>query len=208
MANADWYRNQIWTAEIEEAFFEKLRRARDKAQYLKIQAGILAPTEPTVALMLLEKFLELKEDFFLADALVAQANAYVALGKTEDAVRAFQNALERERIFPNLKTTAWSEFTLLVAHLKLRSHFEEALRVLDESRDNLLFPRSVFAWNAAFALIQVERGDHGLARGHAQKALAAARMKHSGIARHATAGLVGPEYSEIEDKLNNLVTAR
>src|ERR1700751_4420690 len=114
-AREDWYRNRTWTPEIETEFFKKLGRSRQKAQYLKIQATCLAKTHPETALMLLEKFFALKEDFFLADALVASSEACLSLGRTEDAVAALKKAMNREREFPNYRSSAWFDFVLLVA---------------------------------------------------------------------------------------------
>ncbi|MFM9848084.1 MAG: hypothetical protein ACKVP3_13095 [Hyphomicrobiaceae bacterium] len=46
MGRDDWFRNTSWDADIEAAFFKKLSRARDKAQYLRIQASHLASSQP------------------------------------------------------------------------------------------------------------------------------------------------------------------
>lgn len=56
MARGDWFRNSNWNDAIETAFFAKLRRARSKAQYLKIQACTLAEKHPEVALRLLDQY--------------------------------------------------------------------------------------------------------------------------------------------------------
>jgi len=44
----DWFRNTTWDDAIERAFDEKLRRARMKEQYLRIQASTLARSHPEV----------------------------------------------------------------------------------------------------------------------------------------------------------------
>ena len=51
------FRTEEWNPTIEEQLFKKLRRARDKAQYLQIQAECFSATHPLRALALLEKLL-------------------------------------------------------------------------------------------------------------------------------------------------------
>jgi len=75
MAKPEWFRNEDWSPTVEAHFFQKLARARDKAQYLKLQAYHLTQRHPEVALTLLERYFALGEHFFDADALVVQATA-------------------------------------------------------------------------------------------------------------------------------------
>src|SRR5687767_8082388 len=80
----DWFRNATWNPSIERAFDDKLRRARRKEQYLRIQACTLGRSHPDVALKLLERYFSLPNDFDHAQAHVDRATAYLALGRVAE----------------------------------------------------------------------------------------------------------------------------
>jgi tetratricopeptide (TPR) repeat protein len=171
---------------------------------LRIQAGCLVESQSQAALSLLEKYFALGEDFDLAQAYLDQARAYMALGRTDDAIQSLEKALERERQFPNVKTAAWSEFAMLVATLNLGSRFPRAIQVLSENRPQPLFPVEKFKWHTAHSLILAAQGNAKAAKEHAVEALKAAQATHSGFRHHPSVGLVGTEYEELRDKLVRL----
>ncbi len=96
MSHGDWFRNTSWDPEIENAFFKKLARARDKCQYLRIQASTLASRCPEVALRLLDKYFALGEHFDIAQAHVDRATAFLHLNQLDSAILAYEAALARE----------------------------------------------------------------------------------------------------------------
>lgn len=103
MARDDWFRNKKWDAATEAHFNEKLRRARDKAQPLRIQASYLEKTNPKATLALLERYFALGNHFDMATAFLHQAEAHLALGEQDEALRSLEKALQRERDFPNVR---------------------------------------------------------------------------------------------------------
>lgn len=204
MAPKDWFRNEEWNATIEAQFFEKLRRARDKAQYLCIQSGHLAKAHPEAALELLKRYFALGEDFHMASAFLNEAAAYLTLGRIDEAIRSYRKALEREREFPNLKTAAWSEYALLIATESREPDYDEVLQLLEERKSELMFPVERFKWHAANALIRAAQGHRQEAKEHAIKALDAARTDDSGFRYHPKVGLVGSTYEDLRNKLVQL----
>jgi tetratricopeptide (TPR) repeat protein len=190
----DWFRNEDWNPGVSRRFEEKLRRARRKEQYLRIQACTLASTRPEVALELLDRYFSMPDNVQHAQAHVDRATALKTLGRIEEAADAYEAALAREVEFPNLKTQAYLELPILIAVGRLQSRFDRAMSVLDEQVDRLMFPVDHFLWHAARALIMASRGDRAGAVPHARSALQAASKDDSGFRYHPSVGLVTEEH--------------
>jgi tetratricopeptide (TPR) repeat protein len=205
--SADWFRNSTWSVSIEQAFDEKIRRARRKEQYLRIQASTLARSHPDIALKLLDRYFELPNDFDHAQAHVDRATAYLALGRVADALSAYEDALARESVFPNLKTEAYVAFPYLVAARGIREHYSRALQLLLLHKSRLMFPVDHFRWHTARALIASAAGEADTAKVHSQQALDAAALEHSGFRYHPSVGLVTDQYGATIKRLEALRAA-
>jgi len=197
----EWFRNTTWNEAIESAFDEKLRRARRKEQYLRIQACTLAGSHPEVALKLLDRYFELPDDFDHAQAHVDRATALLAQGQVKEAITSYEAALEREAAFPNLRTQAWLELPFLIATRELREQYDRALELLQAYERRLMFPVDHFRWQAARALIAADSQEPAVARLHAARALDAAASEHSGFRYHPGVGLVAQQYGSVISKL-------
>ena len=204
---AEWFRNSTWNDTVERAFNEKLRRARRKGQYLRIQACTLAASHPTAALKLLDLYFALPIEFDQAQGHVDQASAYLAMGRVRDAVDAYEAALKREGEFPSLLTQAYLRLPYLIATQNLRDLFARAKILLEMHKSRLLLPVDHFCWHAAHALMASEEGDTGASRTHAGKALEAAAQEKSGFRHHPSVGLVTEQYDEIIEKVRALRVA-
>lgn len=204
----DWYRNESWGPEIADSFEQKLQRARahNKAQYLKIQAGCLATTDPEVALLLLDRYFESGDTFFLAPAYEVRATALVALGRIDEAIGSYDAALLRETEFSSVRTRAFLDLPYLVATHPLPVHFARVAAMLRESWDQLLFPVDRFMANASLALISESLSPgSGESVRHAAAALEAASQEESGFRYHKGLGLVGGDHAAVLATLRRLV---
>jgi tetratricopeptide (TPR) repeat protein len=207
MSTDDWFRNATWNEAIASEFEAKLRRARRKEQYLRIQACTLARTNPAVAHALLDRYFELSDDYDHAQAHVDRACAYIAEEKTEDAVTAYEKALQRESAFPHLLTQAYVDLPYLIATRGMVKHFSRAIELLNSHQSRLTFPVDHFKWNAAQALILQALGKGAAAAMHANAALAAASRDSSGFRFHPGVGLVSNAFGEVEAQMRRLCDA-
>jgi tetratricopeptide (TPR) repeat protein len=197
----DWFRNTTWNAEIEKIFDEKLRRARRKEQYLRIQASTLARSHPEIALKLLDRYFRLPDDFDHAQAHVDRAEALLALDRLNEAIESYERALAREEAFPNLRTQAYLDLPYLIATREIEERFGRALDLLQTNEARLMFPVDRFRWYASWALIAASKGNRQLAKTNAKCALEAAAVDHSAFRYHASVGLVTAKYDDIIQKL-------
>ena len=196
MADDEWYRNKSWDSEVPAAFEAKLKRARRKSQYLRIQASYLASSYPTIALSLLERYFQQGDDFDDAQAHVNRAEAYLALGRLEDAFGAYEAALMREAEFPNLLTSAYLELPYQIALHGASHRYAQALTLLSAAKPRLMFAADHFMFHAAKAIISAAQGSEPDARAEASLALEAAGQSHSGIRYHPTAGLISERHAK------------
>lgn len=190
MGRDDWFRNTSWDEDIEAAFFKKLSRARDKAQYLRIQASYVASTQPKVALRLLDQYFALGEHFDHAQAHVDRANAHTALEDIDAAILSYDSALAREKVYPSLLTSAYLDLSSLIVAKQRREHYDRAMRVLIEHKARLAFPFERCKWHGLLAILLEDRGQMLEARQAADAALEAAGATHSGFRNHPKIGLV------------------
>ena len=205
MSREDWFRNTEWGPRTEEHFFAKLARAKNKAQYLRIQAYTLRNSHPKIALKLLEQYFALGGHFDRVQAYVDRAEAYLSLGEEERAIEAYERALARERQFPNARTEAYIDFAFLIATRCHREKYEQALDLL-RKKEPSLFPAQLFKREASIALISADLGDEDTARQHAMRALDAAAARISGLRYHPNLGLVGSRYESTRSLLRRMVS--
>jgi tetratricopeptide (TPR) repeat protein len=205
MARDDWFRNVAWNSEIEEAFFAKLRRARDKSQYLRIQACTLAKKQPLVALRLLDEYFTQANQVDRSQAFVDRASAYLTLGEVDKAIASYESALAHEEQRPFFKTQAYLDLPFLIAIQRILSRYEQALQLLERHKSRLTFPVDVFRWEAAYALIAIQVELPAAAREHARMALDAASKDHSGFRYHPSVGIVAHAYEDLRHQLTALV---
>jgi len=201
----DWFRNTEWNDDIASAFEAKLKRARDKHQYLRIQAIHIQPFSAQIALQLLDRFFALEVSRpQMSQAWLQRAQCFAQLGQIQWAIDAALESIEWERKFPNSKTEVTLWFPLLIAETGRADLFDLALELLS-SRQNM-FPNQSFHHFAAISLIQQQLGDHEAATRTAQRALEASDRKHSGFSRHPKVGLVGEREQPLVDKIRDIAS--
>lgn len=201
MARDDWFRNNDWNADVESGFFSKLKRTRNKAQYLRIQACILASRHPRVALRLLDEYFALGENFDEAQAHVDRAHAHLSLGEVDNAIAAYESALAVEEQRPNLRTNAYILLPFVISLHHVNPRYDQAEQLLHKHKDRLTFPVDHFMWHAAQALIGADLRKSAEAKIHAHLALEQSAKDHSGFRHHADVGLVGNDYESLRRQL-------
>lgn len=203
--STDWYRNITWDDSIEAAFDRKLSRSKLKEQYLRVQASTLAKTYPEVSLKLLERYFELPDKSYHAQAYVDRATACLALGRVDEAIEAYEAAIAREEKFPELATQAHLELPFTIAVRRVREQYDRALEALEKYSERMLFPVDFFKWHAAKAIIAADQEQPDRAGKQAAEALRQAKRTFSGFESHPTSGLVKNRFNDLKEALRALL---
>ena len=153
----DWFRNLQWNADIEAAFDARLGRARDKAQYLNIQAYALLGTHPRIAAALCLRAIDTGNPAQLARAGLYLGTAFAIDGDLDGAIDALEGAIEAERRAPLYRTAAYLDQALLVAVSRRADLYDLVLSRLEQERRIPLADQHSSAL-IAWALIGGERG--------------------------------------------------
>lgn len=186
---ADWFRNTQWSPEIEADFEARLARSRSqKAQYLRIQGSMLKDTHPEVAVRLLSRCVELRDDFHIAAAWLDTAHAHYRLGDVDRALACLEAAMDQEARQPMFRTSAPFDYAMLVALHLDADRFDSALAALDRTSEALL-PVMDFQRESARAVILSARGRHDEARQAAERALMAESVQAGWIPGHPEVGV-------------------
>ena len=188
MARHDWYRRTTWTQRDQNEFLARNKRSRgadSKAQYLRIQAQTLLETGNPVligsALDLVQKACsEYPHALDSALAFETAGRCCEALGRADEAIRFYRQALQREREFPGIRTNAAFRLAKVAIENERRDLYSEAVDAAAAHGE------PIFPWNAYFlygarAVIARDRGDHAEAKSLATTALQASAVGDTGL---------------------------
>jgi tetratricopeptide (TPR) repeat protein len=205
----EWYRRKTWTKTDQDEFFAKLGRARQsgRAQYLKIQAMELAATKDKdllkVAETLLNKVLtEYPDDNFnKGSALNTLGDIYRQSEKFKEAINYYKQALDFEKVYPNVRTDAYLNYSELVIKSGDTNKYDELENILLERHSGLLFPIEKYKVNSILSIINKYKNNQDQADYFADLAEKSANADTSGLRYHKYLGIV----KERETWLDKLV---
>lgn len=193
---ADWFRHRSWTQTDEEEFFKKLNRARKdgRAQYLKIQAIELVQTENKDLLKIAEDLLnkmltEYPDDNFnKASALHTLGDIYKLRDNYQKAIEYYKQALDFEKVYPNVITQAYLDYTELVVKTGDTASFDEVEQILRQRQPGLMFPIEKYKVNSLLSIICKHKNNSDEAKHFAD--LAEQNADTSGLRYHKFLGVV------------------
>lgn len=159
---AEWFRNNVWDDGIAATFEARLAKARDKAQYLTIQAHCLLATCPEVAAMLARRAIDLNDRAQTARAGSYLGTALAMTGAVDAAIEALEAAIKAQAREPAFRTAAHLDQALLIAAAEHEALYPLAWARLAEERSVPVDERTPSAL-IAIALIGGATGHEGAA---------------------------------------------
>lgn len=209
--NKIWYRNTTWNEEIENSFFKKLGRVKDKsmrAQYLKLQAGSLAYTKAPALMDVAEKLLN-KQLTEYSDVVLFVSSAYGLLGDIQgfkgiynQAIDLYKKAIDFEATYPNYISPSFMDYAELVIKTKRTDLYDDVEKIFSEKRYDSAssFPFALYKKYSILSIISKYKKDMEKAKYYADLAEENAQKQETGLNNHQTLGLV-TKRDEILDEM-------
>jgi len=206
---ADWYRNTTWTKDYEEYFFQKLKRAREycRPQYLRIQAITLIDTQEDdlleVAEILLNKILKDYPENKLdrSSTFHSLGNIYKLRQDYIKAISYYNEALDFEKIFPNVHTMAYLDYSELIIKTNQILLYHIVEDILKSKLSGLTFPAEKYKVYSILSIINKHNEKLIQAKEYAALAEQYANQQTSGFRYHQYLGVV----KDRDDRLDQLM---
>jgi len=211
MSRTDWCRQTTWGQNERARFFSKLKRAKNKSGYLRVQGFTLLETHQAVncvaAIELFQMALrDYPHEFENAQLHLGLGRCHEALTNVDEALRCFDLSMAAQDAFPNVKAGAYLDFCWLVARQKLKSKYDIALALLEKNKKEPFFPFENYKHYGSAALIHAELGKSLSAKENARVAIQAAEIKDSRARYHPHVGLVNNVDMDVHERLTRIAS--
>lgn len=205
----DWFRRKTWTQNDEEEFFAKLKRARKEGrpQYLKIQGIELIEIKDEkllyVAEMLLNKVLTDYPDdnFNKSSTLHSLGVIYKLRNDLDKALHYYKESLDFEKIYPNVITQSYIDFSELVVKTKKEEYYDYVEDILEKKFPFESFPVSKYKIALLLAYLNKVKNHDKKTKHYLDIAEENANAETSGLRYHKHLGLVKERNSWLEKLL-------
>ena len=205
----EWYRRKTWAETDKIEFFAKLGRARKdgRAQYLKIQALELIATNDNKLMDIAESLLiQLLNDypdneFDRSSALHALGNISKFRQNIDKAIDYYKQAIDFEKVFPNVRTMAYLDFSELIVKYKKENLYNIVEQIVLDRVTGLTFPIEKYKVYSILSIISSFRNNTDSAKHYADLAEQSANAETSGLRYNKYLGVV----NERDNWLDRLV---
>ncbi|MCC7522671.1 hypothetical protein IT407_02640 [Candidatus Uhrbacteria bacterium] len=217
MTSRNWYRKTTWSKADQEDFEKHFSRARGvtKPQALTIQAHHLIHDIGTrdainAGIGLIDRMLkDYSADFENARAYDFLGDANERLGNFDSALVAYSLSLDAQRKCPGITGQVHLSFGDLVARLKIKERYEEALNALKEFGSNdQLTQKTRFMHESILARILYDLGEAEKAKLHALNALKSAYVADQFFTKEKGIGkLSNEDYRKLEKEIRQIANS-
>jgi tetratricopeptide (TPR) repeat protein len=202
----EWFRSPDWSAQAQEQFEQRLRRARafNRPQYLRIKALALmddgGKAKATGARELLARVI----DTYPESGDVVMAYEHLAELDVREGARSSAEAHYRTALRLSPERHVFGDAALRLPELLIEDGSDskrvEARELLDGlTPDDLVFASQRFRYAVARARLERASGNRSAAKRYAEAALAEAARETPDFPRHPTVGRVGVDRKVLQE---------